>query len=588
MHPAVPKRDSVVKNESKLFEIYKRKGSIGKSIISLFFWSIFKNFVLMGFAQLFLCAMSVFMYLIIVTNTDDSISRDDKNDRYLYFFGGLLLSQVFGSFLYNYIACDLSRLSVRLKSGVIFAIYKKLMKISVLNPSEHTEGNILNYINVDAQKLEDAITKLNLLFESFWLIIFGFTLCIYLVSYNIATCVIVFFSLTFVTMCFYKLIFKYEVKFMVAKDKRTQLLKNVISNVKYIKTRVWENFYHSKIFISRNLELKAMSQSNFVFLIIVTLAWLNPTVSYLSTFVSMLYFGFKFDPAKILAFMRIFTSILKGMGNIPNVVQFFIELNVSLTRLNTYLDAAEVNSIYCERMPSTGEEVFAIEMDLGNFYWNKMDEKFMKKRRERSRKRHVKIRKFNKHDFANDDKLIMGNKSVRTVSVMRSTASGFTGVTGSTMRSKISAAPTLTKSLLSEHGKEKVGFQIMDIEMLIPRGELVMIFGDIGSGKSSILYALLNEMNPKYSDPLPRLKIHGEMMYVSQNPWLLNMSVIDNIILDLPYDEDRFQRAIKLSALDSDIAMFEEGAERIVTDGASNLSGGQRTRVVLARAIYQE
>lgn len=590
MHPRVPKRDSVVRNESKLFEIYKQKGSIGKSIISLFFWNILKNFFLMGFAQLFLCMMSIFMYLIIITNASTTLNRDEKNSFYIYYFGGLLLSQIVGAFIYNYIACDLSRLSVRLKSSVIFAIYKKLMKISVLNPSEHTEGNILNYINVDAQKLEDAITKLNLLFESIWLVIFGFSLCIFLVSYNIAACVIVFFSLTFVSMCFYKLIFKYEVRFMIAKDKRTQLLKNVINNVKYIKTRVWENFYHSKIYISRNLELKAMSKSNFVFVIIVTLAWVNPTISYLSTFVSMLYFGFTFNPAKILAFMRIFTSILKGMGNIPNVIQFFIELNVSLKRLNTYLDAAEVNSSYCEKMPSTGDEVFAIEMEIGNFYWNKMDEKFMKKRRERSRKRHVKIRKYNKVDFHQDDQLAMGggNKSVRTVSVMKSTATGFTGNTGSTFRSKLSAAPTLTQSLLSEHGKEKVGFQIMDVEMLIPKGELVMIFGDIGSGKSSIIYSLLSEMNAKYADPQPKLKIYGDVLMVSQNPWLLNMSIIDNIILDLPYDQEKFERAIKLSALDSDIDMFDEGAERVLTDGASNLSGGQRTRVVLARAIYQE
>ena len=66
------------------------------------------------------------------------------------FFGSLCLAQILGSLLKNYIYCDLSRLSVRLKCGVIFTIYKKLMRISVLNPSEHTEGNILNYINVDA------------------------------------------------------------------------------------------------------------------------------------------------------------------------------------------------------------------------------------------------------------------------------------------------------------------------------------------------------------------------------------------------------------------------------------------------------
>lgn len=585
MHPDIPKRDSVERNESQLFEIYRRKGSIGSSIASLFFWNLVKNFILMGVAQFSYCMMSVCMYFIIMTNQDQTYTRNEKNELYLYLFGGLLASQVIGSFFFNYITCDLSRLSVRLKSGVIFAIYKKLLKISVLNPSEHTEGNILNYINVDAQKLEDAITKLNLLFESFWLVVFGFTICVYIVSFNIVACVIVFFSLTFLSMCLYKLIFKYEVRFMIAKDKRTQLLKNVINNVKYIKTRVWENFYHSKIYISRNIELKAMSMSNIVFTLIVTLAWINPTISYLSTFISMLYFDYHFETAKILAYMRIFTSILRGMGNIPNVVQFFIELHVSLKRLNTYFDSQEINSSYLIRADDTDQNPFAIEMDLGNFYWNKMDEDIMKRRRQRSRKRRLKIRKFKKLNFQDDANLIMENKSVRTVSVMKSTLSTMTGYTNT---SKVSAAPTLRGSLLSEEGGDKIGFQIMDMEMMIPKGELVMIFGEIGSGKSSIFYSILNEMNAKYVDPLPKLKTVGDILFVSQNPWLLNMSIIDNVILDLPYDEERFQKAVKLSALDSDIRLFEEGAERVLTDGASNLSGGQRTRVALARAFYQQ
>ena len=59
-----------------------------------------------------------------------------------------------------------------------------------------------------------------------------------------------------------------------------------------------------------------------------------------------------------------------------------------------------------------------------------------------------------------------------------------------------------------------------------------MIFGEIGSGKSSILYSLMGEMNPMYDNPKPTLKIRGDMFFVSQKPWLLSMSIKDNIILD--------------------------------------------------------
>jgi ABC-type multidrug transport system fused ATPase/permease subunit len=582
--------------EKKITELYKKEGSIGKCVKKLYMGLIIKNFLLMGLCQGFLCSMSIVMYKIIVeaqTNND----TDERNKNLIILFSVLCALQILGSILKNYIACDLSRLSVRLKCGVIFAVYKKVLNISILNPSQHTESNVLNYMNVDAQKLEDAITKLSLLLEAFWLILYGFSICVWLISYNIAACFVSFFGLTLLTMSLYKLIFKYEVMVAIAKDKRTQLLKNIINNVKYIKTRVWENFYHSKIYQSREAELAAIDKSNFVFVVIVALAWYNPTISYLSTYASMLIFNLKFDVAIILAYVRIFSTILKGMGYIPTVVQFFIELKVSLDRINTYLDTDELDFSWIVQTKSNPEtfprekdnQPFAIEMDLGNFYWNKMDEKLMKERREKARRKRVAIRKMKFDGTAtNDANLFLENgnenQSIRTVSYQNSY------MTKSTMQGSLAKTsnPTLTQSLMSGASNEKLGFQIMDIDMLIPKGELVMIVGEIGSGKSSLFQAIMNEMAMKFQNPMPQLKLNGELFYVSQNPWLLNMTIKDNIILDKPYNQKKFEFAVKYSALDSDLRLFDEKEMRLITDGASNLSGGQRTRITLARALYQE
>jgi hypothetical protein len=178
----------------------------------------------------------------------------------------------------------------------------------------------------------------------------------------------------------------------------------------------------------------------------------------------MLLFGYKFDPATILAYVRIFASILKGMGYIPTVIQFFIELGVSLNRINVYLDTTELNGNWIVRdgqivsknletiaedgdSMNSGKQPFAIELDLGNFYWNKMDEKIMKKRRERSRKKRVKIRKLNNEGTAVDDQNLLAggeNQSMRSVSYKNSVRTMGTTTTGASLLSKNSAAPTLT------------------------------------------------------------------------------------------------------------------------------------------------
>lgn len=76
--------------------------------------------------------------------------------------------------------------------------------------------------------------------------------------------------------------------------------------------------------------------------------------------------------------------------------------------------------------------------------------------------------------------------------------------------------------------------------------------------------------------------INGRVGYYSQDPWLLNASVIDNIILDLPYDEVRFHAVVEAASLTSDINGMPYGAETIVGDNGGTISGGQKVSVLIS------
>jgi ABC-type multidrug transport system fused ATPase/permease subunit len=82
---------------------------------------------------------------------------------------------------------------------------------------------------------------------------------------------------------------------------------------------------------------------------------------------------------------------------------------------------------------------------------------------------------------------------------------------------------------------------LTDINFSVKRGEMVAIIGDIGSGKSSIMYSLLGEMKFKESLPRPRVAVNGTISLVTQKPWIINDTVQNNILFGKPYNKKKYE-----------------------------------------------
>ncbi|CAL1702786.1 unnamed protein product [Somion occarium] len=128
----------------------------------------------------------------------------------------------------------------------------------------------------------------------------------------------------------------------------------------------------------------------------------------------------------------------------------------------------------------------------------------------------------------------------------------------------------------------------IDDEVLFKAGCINLIIGQTGSGKTSLLMALLGEMHRIPTGPhsfinLPR---QGGVAYHAQESWVLNETIRDNILFGAPYDEHRYNTVLEQCALKHDIELFEAGDQTEVGEKGLTLSGGQKARVTLARAVY--
>ncbi|KDR68699.1 hypothetical protein GALMADRAFT_146052 [Galerina marginata CBS 339.88] len=133
----------------------------------------------------------------------------------------------------------------------------------------------------------------------------------------------------------------------------------------------------------------------------------------------------------------------------------------------------------------------------------------------------------------------------------------------------------------------------IDGMLAFKRGCINLIIGPTdasfrGSGKTSVLMALLGEMHfiRSSNDSWYNLPREGGVAYAAQESWVQNETIRNNILFGSPFEEGRYNKVIHQCALTRDIELFEAGDQTEVGENGLTLSGGQKARITLARAVY--
>eukprot|EP00164_Ancoracysta_twista_P003660 GFYU01004901.1.p1 GENE.GFYU01004901.1~~GFYU01004901.1.p1 ORF type:complete len:1550 (+),score=481.01 GFYU01004901.1:223-4872(+) len=130
--------------------------------------------------------------------------------------------------------------------------------------------------------------------------------------------------------------------------------------------------------------------------------------------------------------------------------------------------------------------------------------------------------------------------------------------------------------------EENTGY-LRDLNITVEPGQLVAIVGLVGSGKSSVLSALLKDMTTVSGS----VNVSGKVAYCAQQSWIQNSTLRDNILFGSRYDEDRYVKVLHACQLMPDLDVLPAGDLTEIGEKGINLSGGQKQRVSIARAVYQ-
>ncbi|XP_063822575.1 ATP-binding cassette sub-family C member 10 [Ostrinia nubilalis] len=483
----------------------------------------------------------------ILLNRLVAFVQDESIDEHLgyTYAAGLLVATLVSTFFIVHFNWLMSLVGLKMRGAIVSTILRKTLSVtSTVLSKEFSVGEITNFMSTDTDRIINSCPS----FHALWSIPLQLVITLVLLYQQVGISFLAGVAFSVVLIPINKVIAnkigQLSTEMMKHKDARVSLISDILKGIRTIKVHVWEDYFLRRVSVVRAQELKYLRLRKYLDAICVVLWATTPVMVAALTLGTHALRGQPLDAPTVFTTVALINMLISPLNAFPWVLNGLTEAWVSIKRIQKLLDLSDSDyEDYYDRVNTNRDEDKVIIFKNASFTWAKPSQKPKPTPKKRKNKGKSK-------------------KKLSRVSIQR--------------RDSSSSA---------EAGTLDSPFTLNDISLEIGREDLIGITGKVGSGKTSLLMAIIGEMIKKDGDIQIPENLNG-FGYVSQKPWLIRGTIRDNIIFGKPYDETKFRTVVDACALTEDLNIL--GWNAYVGEGGCTLSGGQRARISLARAVYHE
>ncbi|CAI2362549.1 unnamed protein product [Moneuplotes crassus] len=580
----LPESQATEVNSARLQEKWEKwRNSKGNTLFWALIHCYWKEFLFAIFLNLISACLdlfSPFFFKEIMTFVQDDTGEYPRSRAIMFVFL-TFATQLIGKTIFENARFYQLQLGARASHSLGSLVYTKTLKISPATSKKYKKGDIVNFIQVDAKKFIFLAESLPSVARLPLVLLFSIGLLFYYFKYSFFAGLSVLIVMILINYGLAKLTFRFQNIVMKKLDKRMNIMSECLDNIQLIKLNAWGEKFTEKINEARFEEIYALSWR--FFMSVLNAFFINgtyPILALVSFTAAIFGAGFEISIPVAVASIQSMNLLKSGARWLPFFFGMLIEFLVSMKRIQSFLLSDEIDLKTIQDSPEPASEALIIQK--ANFSWGFKEEKKVEKSSEEESEK---------------------NGDSSQASLLEE------------FKSEVSTEYKISDTVI-----------LKDLDISIKQGEFVAIIGEVGSGKTSLIHSIIGDMVnidqftlEKYQDEYaqspedstlnqelidrfnksleankdqvyrdPPIKINGKISLIEQKPWIQNKTIRDNILFGETLVMEKYNETIEYSQLGRDLSILEGGDLTEIGEKGINLSGGQKARISIARAIYSD